>query len=385
MSVATTAPPRARLRAWWTGSQSMRTPNSVLLVLGVAVLNVIGLVMVLSASSIRSIDDKGDPWWFFQRQVMWTVLGIAGFVVASRLDYRRWRRFTAPLLIFAIGLLVIVLIPGIGIKVDGARRWLGYGPLTVQPSEIAKLALLIFSADVLARRETEVGDWKKALRPILLVLFTVSVLMMLEPDLASLMVIGVIVIATLVVGGVRVRHLSAIALFAIVGVTTFAFMVPWRRARMFSFLDPASDPTNTGYQVTQSLIAIVRGGWSGVGLGAGRAKWRFLPAAHTDFIFAVIGEELGLIGCMLVVGLFALLAVIGIRTAARAPDRFGMILAAGATAWVLGQAVLNLSAVVGVLPVTGVPLPFVSFGGTALISTMVGAGVLVNVARQGRS
>ncbi len=373
------------VRRWWVRSESTRTPNSVLLVLGVAVLNIVGLVMVLSASSVRSIDVSGTPWSFFERQLMWTALGAVGFVVVSRIDYRAWRRITVPLLAIAIGLLFVVLVPGLGIKVDGARRWLGYDQLRLQPSEIAKLALLVFAADVLTRREHEVGQWRRALRPIGLVLVLVTILMMAEPDLASMMVIAVIVIATLVVGGVRMRHLGILGGAAIIGVTIAAFASPWRRARMLSFLDPTNDPNNTGYQVTQSLIALTRGSWTGVGLGAGRSKWRFLPAAHTDFIFAVIGEELGLVGCAMVVGLFALIAVIGVRTAARAPDRFGMIIATGATAWIVGQAVLNLGAVVGVLPVTGVPLPFVSFGGTALVTTMAAAGMLVNVARQGRS
>ena len=387
---STTAVPSAprwfsRVRIWWAQSESTRTPNSVLLVLGIVILNIVGLVMILSASSVLSIDDKGSPWWFFERQLMWTAVGSVGFLVASRIDYRMWRRSVLPLLIGAFGLLFVVLIPGVGIKVDGARRWLGFGQFRLQPSEIAKLALLMFTADVLTRRENVVADWRQSLRPIVLVLACVAVLMMAEPDLASLMVIAVMVVAILVVGGVRGRHLGVLGAAGAVLVTFAATAVSWRRARMLSFLDPFADRANTGYQVVQSLIATGSGGWTGVGLGAGRAKWQFLPAAHTDFIFAVIGEELGLLGCALVVGLFVLIAVIGIRTAARAPDRFGALVAAGATAWIVGQAVLNLGAVVGLLPVTGVPLPFVSFGGTALISTMVGAGILVNVARQGRS
>ena len=389
MTSTTTAPaaPRlfTRLRSWWAQSESTRTPNSVLLVLGIVVLNIVGLVMVLSASSVRSIDDKGSPWWFFERQVMWTAVASVGFLVASRIDYRTWRRWVLPLLIGSLALLVVVLVPGVGIKVDGARRWLGFGQFRLQPSELAKLAVLMFTADVLTRREAVVADWKLSLRPIVVVLGCVAVLMMAEPDLASLMVIAVMVVATLVVGGIRGRHLGLLGAIGAALVTLAATAVPWRRARMLSFLDPFADRANTGYQVVQSLIATGSGGWTGVGLGAGRAKWQFLPAAHTDFIFAVIGEELGLVGCALVVGLFALIAVIGIRTAARAPDRFGALVAAGATAWIVGQAVLNLGAVVGLLPVTGVPLPFVSFGGTALISTMIGAGILVNVARQGRS
>ncbi|MGZ4677921.1 MAG: putative lipid II flippase FtsW [Acidimicrobiia bacterium] len=375
-----------RVRGWLARHDATRTPNSVLLVLAVAVLNVVGLVMVLSASSVQALDATGTPWSVFQKQMQWTALGAIAFVLASRFDHRRWRRLVPLLLGVAFLLLTIVLIPGVGIYVDGARRWLGSGQLRLQPSEIAKFALLVFCADVLARRQHEVADFKRALWPIVIVLGAVAVLMMLEPDLASFMVIAGMVGAMLIVGGVRTRHIAAVSAAGLALVTMFSFTVSWRRARMLSFLGGGTqDAKNAGYQVTQSLIALSRGGWTGVGLGAGRAKWHFLPAAHTDFIFAVIGEELGLVGCALVIGLFVVIAVVGVRTALRAPDRFGTVLAAGATAWIIGQAVLNLGAVVGVLPVTGVPLPFVSFGGTALVSTMVGAGVLVNVARQGRS
>jgi len=285
-----------------------------------------------------------------------------------------------PLLLgIAFVLLAAVLVPGIGIYSDGARRWLGSGQFRLQPSEIAKFALLVFCADVLARRQHETADWRRSLRPIVSVLGGVALLMMLEPDLASFMVIAVMVVAMLVVGGIRPRHLAALAAAGVAMVTMFSFVVPWRRARMFSFFSGGQDAHAAGYQVTQSLIAMARGGWTGVGLGAGRAKWNFLPAAHTDFIFAVIGEELGVLGCALVVGLFVLIAVIGIRTAHRAPDRFGTVLAVGATAWIVGQAVLNLGAVVGVLPVTGVPLPFVSYGGSSMFAGLLAVGLLQNI------
>jgi len=375
-----------RVRQWAARHDAVRTPNSVLLVLAVAVLNVVGLVMVLSASSVSSLDATGTPWSTFVKQLEWTAIGALGFFLASRFDHRKWRRFVPLLLGVSFVLLFVVLIPGVGIYVDGAQRWIGSGQFRLQPSEIAKFALLIFCADVLARRQHETDDYRRALRPIVLVLALVALLMMIEPDLASFMVIAVMVGTMLVIGGVRFRHLGALAGAGLLLIATFSFVVPWRRARMLSFFGGGRhDAANTGYQVTQSLLALSRGGWTGVGLGAGRAKWHFLPAAHTDFIFAVIGEELGVLGCALVIGLFVVIAVIGVRTAARAPDRFGTVLAAGATAWIVGQAVLNLGAVVGVLPVTGVPLPFVSFGGTALVSTMIGAGVLVNVARQGRA
>ncbi len=371
------------LRRVWTNAGTQRTTTYLLLLMVVAVLNVIGVVMVLSASSVQSLDSKGTAWWFFERQLLWTGLGVMGFAVASRVDYRAWRRYTVPFLAAATALLIVVLIPGVGIWVDGSRRWLGVGSWRVQPSEIAKLALLVYAADVLTRQEQRVGDWRKALRPVMLVFLLFAALVMKEPDLASTMVLTIILIALLIVGGIRARHLAAIGGAAIATVTVFAIAVPWRRARLLTFLDPWHDKSNTGYQVTQSLIALGSGGWTGVGLGASRAKWRFLPAAHTDFIFAIIGEELGLFGCILVVGLFGALAYLGVRTALRAPDRFGMLLAGGITAWIVGQAVINIGAVVGLLPVSGIPLPFVSFGGTALLFTMIAAGLLGNVARQG--
>lgn len=371
------------LRRGWTEAGTQRTSTYLLLLMVVAVLNVIGVVMVLSASSVQSLDSKGTAWWFFERQLLWTGLGVMGFAVASRVDYRMWHRYTVPFLALASVLLVLVLIPGFGLWVDGSRRWLGYGTWRIQPSEIAKLALLVFAADVLTRQEQRLGDWRKALRPVMLVFLVFAVLIMTEPDLASTMVLTVILGAVLVVGGIRARHLAVIGGLAVAGVTAFALLVPWRRARMLTFLDPWHDKSNAGYQVTQSIIALGSGGWTGVGLGASRAKWRFLPAAHTDFIFAIVGEELGLFGCLLVVGLFAALAYLGIRTALRAPDRFGMLLAGGITAWIVGQAVINIGSVVGLLPVTGIPLPFISFGGTALLFTMIAAGLLGNVARQG--
>ncbi|MGZ4735039.1 MAG: putative lipid II flippase FtsW [Acidimicrobiia bacterium] len=371
------------LRRGWTKAGTQRTSTYLLLLMVIAVLNVIGVVMVLSASSVQSLDSKGTAWWFFERQLLWTGLGVAGFAVASRVDYRSWRRYTVPFLAVATALLVLVLIPGFGLWVDGSRRWLGFGTWRIQPSEIAKLALLVFAADVLTRQQRVLGDWRKALRPVMLVFIVFACLIMKEPDLASTMVLTVILGAVLVVGGIRARHLAVIGGAAVAGVTLFALMVPWRRARMLTFLDPWHDKSNAGYQVTQSIIALGSGGWTGVGLGASRAKWRFLPAAHTDFIFAIVGEELGLFGCLLVIGLFAALAYLGVRTAVRAPDRFGMLLAGGITAWIVGQAVINIGSVVGLLPVSGIPLPFVSFGGTALLFTMIAAGLLGNVARQG--
>src|SRR3954453_6250835 len=366
-------------------ASTARSSTALLLVATVAVLNVVGVVMVLSASSVASLTDYGSPWYFFFRQIMWTVLGLGAFVFALRFDYRKWRSLIRPLLIASVVLLVVVLVPGIGIYVSGSRRWLGMGMLRFQPSEIAKLALLLYAADLVSRRAGELHDWRRVVRPAMLVLALCTALVMKEPDLGSAMVLAIVVLAVLVAGGAKKRHLAVVFGLGISAVTFLALAEPYRRTRRLTFLDPFAAASNSGYQISQALIALGRGGFTGVGLGAGRAKWNFLPNAHTDFIFAIIGEELGLIGCFLVMGLFIAFAVLGARAALRAPDRFGALLAAGATVWVVGQAVINIGAVVGLLPVTGIPLPFVSFGGSALITTMLATGILVNVARQGRN
>jgi cell division protein FtsW len=372
------------LRRRWVSAGAARPPNYLLLAATIGVLNVVGAVMVLSASSVSSLTDYGSAWYFFQRQIAWTAVAVAAFMITARIDYHSWRRWVRPLLLVSGALLFVVLIPGIGIEVAGSRRWLGTGALRFQPTEIAKLALLVFAADVVARRAKELHDWRRVLRPVLLVMALLGALVLREPDLDSTIVLMLIAFTVLIVGGVRLRHLAVVGSVTAVAGTLLALSEPYRRARMFAFLNPSSDASSTGYQISQSLIAVGSGGLTGVGLGAGRAKWLFLPNAHTDFIFAIIGEELGLLGCTLVVALFVAFAVLGTRAALRAPDRFGTLLAAGVTAWVVGQAAINIGAVIGLLPVSGIPLPFVSFGGSALVFTMAAAGILGNVARQER-
>jgi cell division protein FtsW len=372
------------LRKRWVAAGATRPPNYVLLVATIGVLNIVGAVMVLSASSVASLTDYGSAWYFFERQATWTAVGAVAFMLTARIDYRSWRRWVRPLLVLSGVLLVAVLIPGIGHQVAGSRRWLGTGFLRFQPTEVAKLALLVFAADVVSRRAKELHDWRRVLRPVLLVLGAFGLLVLREPDLDSTVVLTLVAFTVLIVGGVRLRHLAVVGSVGAAVVGLLAIAEPYRRARMLTFLHPFADSSNAGYQISQSLIALGSGGVSGVGLGEGRAKWFFLPNAHTDFIFAIIGEELGLLGCLLVVGLFVAFAVLGTRAALRAPDRFGTLLAAGVTAWVVGQAAINIGAVIGLLPVSGIPLPFVSFGGTALVFTMSAAGILGNVARQAR-
>jgi cell division protein FtsW len=376
---------RAARQAWREGGHA-RPPAYYALLSNILVLNLVGLVMVLSSSSVEALANYGSSWLFFKRQLLWTILGLAAMAAASRFDYRRLQRHVGLLLVASAGLLILVLVPHVGISANGSTRWLGLGPMRFQPSELAKLAILVYAADVLTRRAPLVGDWREVLRPVALVFCFFGGLVMLQPDMGTTIVMAILTGTVLFVGGLRMRHLLLVGAGGLAAGAVLAVIEPYRRARLLSFVDPFSDVhvQAGGYQVAQSLIALGSGGWTGVGLGAGRAKWLFLPNAHTDFIFAVIGEELGLVGCALVVFLFGALTVFGVRAALRAPDRFGTLLAAGITGWVVGQALVNIGAVTGLLPVTGVPLPFVSFGGSALLFTMAATGILLNVARQGR-
>jgi cell division protein FtsW len=350
----------------------------------VVVLNLFGLLMVLSASAVTALYEYGSPWYQFQRQFMWLSIGSVALLVALRIDYRRWRRLSGWLLAASVGLLVLVLVPGLGVNVNGSSRWLGYGQLRMQPSEMAKLAVVLFVADLLARRGDKVRDWRLGLKPVMVVFFVVAVLFLLQPNLGTTVILATVVLIMLYVAGTPLRPLGVTVGILGVGAVVLAFIEPYRFRRLMAFRDPWADPLNTGFQTVQSQTGIANGGLLGTGLGEGRAKWGFLPEAHTDFIYAIIGEELGLLGALTVVGLFVALGLLGVRVALRAPDRFGMLVATGVTAWILVQAFVNVGAVVGVLPITGVPLPFVSAGGSSLVFTMAAAGILLNIARQAR-
>lgn len=359
-----------------------RSSTFVILIGIVAVLNVIGLVMVLSASTVNDLYQEGSSWYSFRRQIMWVLLGLVAMACTLRIDYRAWRRWSRHLLIASIGTLLLVLVPGVGLSRNGATRWLGAGSLTFQPSELAKVAVLVFVADLLARRWDRMGDLHATLYPVLLVLAVVAGLVMAQPNLGTTIILSSIVMVQLFVAGVPLSPLAGMGAVGTAGALALALSKDYRRERITAFLDPWADPLNTGYQTIQAGAGMASGGVDGVGLGAGRAKWGFLPETHTDFIFAVIGEELGLIGSMVVLSLFIAFGVFGIRTALHAPDPFGSLLAAGLTTWIVIQAVVNIGAVVGALPITGVPLPFVSFGGSSMVVTMGACGMLLNVARQ---
>lgn len=359
-----------------------RTGYFVWLFAAVVLLALLGLVMVLSASAASALREQGSSWYYFERHAMWLVLGCAAMFVTMRVDYRFWRRMVKPVFLVAVTLLTLVLIPGVGVTVNGSTRWIALGPFPLQPSELAKLALVLFCADLLARRE----DWIPSLllRPVLVVFGYVAFLLMAQPNLGTTLIAAVIVGTLLFSAGVPIRNFVPVATAGAVLATVAAIAEPYRMRRLVGFRDIWSNRADEGYQTFQSLISISNGGITGVGLGASRGKWGYLPYAHTDFIFSIIAEELGLVGALTVILLFLAIGVLGMATAAHAPDRFGMLVAMGITAWILVQAFMNIGVALGVLPVTGVPLPFLSSGGSSLIVTLAAFGILMNIARHAR-
>ncbi len=374
---------RDRSPAGWIVRLRATSTATVLLVV-IGALCVLGLVMVGSASDVESLALYGSPWSILIKEILWMALGVAVLVVASKMDYRRWRRVSTVLLILTILLLLVVLVPGIGVQVMGSSRWIGFGQFRIQPSELLKLTLALFGADLLARRLDRGATYRTMAGPLLLATGAAGLLVLMQPDLGTAIVLGCIALALLFGSGVPVRPvLKIIALLGTLALFV-AIVSPYRRARILSFLDPGAHSSTSGYQVVQSLIGLGSGHLFGLGLGSGREKWGYLPNAHTDFIFSVIGEELGLIGALFVLALLGALAWFGLRAAMRAPDRFGSMLAVALVAWISAETAINVGAVIGVLPVTGIPLPFISFGGSSLVITMAAAGILVNVARHER-
>jgi cell division protein FtsW len=371
----TTAPARPR-----RGTRRALLSTQQAIVALVGTLCAVGLIMVLSASAYTSLQFYGSVWTIFERQVLWMVLGTMAFVLTARVRYDRWRRLRIVLPLATIVLLLAVLVPGVGVVAGGSSRWIGVGLLRIQPSELMKLALAVFAADILTRRADRMDRPVAVVVPLLALLAVSGVLVLKQPDMGTALVLAFITFALLYAGGVPLRPvLKALGVTAVIGLIV-GLAEPYRRARLLSFLDPFAHAKGSGYQVVQSLVGLGSGHLYGLGLGGGREKWGLLPNAHTDFIFSVIGEEGGLIGTLFVLALFAALAVYGLRAASRAPDRFGALLAVAATCWITSQAVINIGAVIGVLPVTGIPLPFISFGGSSLVITLVAAGILVNVA-----
>ena len=357
--------------------------TTMLLVL-VVVLVVVGLGVTMSASSAVALDftESEDQWYFLKRQLVGVGLGTIALIVFSRIPYRFYRKAALPLFLLTIGLLVAVEVNGV--TAGGATRWLRLpGIPSFQPSELAKVSVVFVLAYLLEKKARLLSNFPHFIVPVAAILGIVGVLVIRQPDLGTLIIIGAAAMAVIVASDVPMKFILVIGLVAVLATTYLAFDADYRAARFDAFLDPYADPSGDGYQLIQGYYALGNGGVFGVGLGASRARWFYLPNAHTDFIFAIIGEETGLIGGLTVIGLFIALAVAGWIVASRAPDGFGRMVAAGITVWLSFQALVNIGGVLGVIPITGIALPFVSFGSTALAVSMGAIGILVNIAQSG--
>ncbi|CAB4919254.1 unannotated protein [freshwater metagenome] len=343
---------------------------------------ILGVVMVLSASSILSFRETGSPYSIAQRQALFAGIGLVLMAVAMRLPVATWRKLAVPVLIVAVVLLMVVLIPGIGVVVNGQRNWIDIaGPFRLQPSEFAKYALVLWSADLLARREGRLDTWKRLLMPLLPVSCLLIGLVLLEGDFGNVLMLVAIVVGVLFAAGAPMRLFAVLGGVFAMAVVALTLVAPHRMSRFTIWLNPQGDPLGDGYQLIQGQYALGSGGLWGVGLGASREKWGSLPEAHTDFIFPVIGEELGLVGTVALLVLFAAIAVATFRLATISTRFYVRLAAAGVGSWLVVQAVVNIGAVLGLLPIAGVPLPLVSYGGSSLIPTLVALGMLMSFAR----
>ncbi len=345
------------------------------------VLVVIGLGATQSASSVVAFDQTEDPYHFFKRQLVGVGVGTIALLVASRVPYRFYKKIALPMFIGSVALLVAVLIDGI--EINGARRWLAAPGFTFQPSEIAKVSVVFVLAFVFERKAKLLNRFGHFIVPVMATVGVVGFLIMKEPDLGTMLVVLAAAMAVIMASDAPIRYILMLGMVAVAVTALLAFSETYRADRITAFLNPYADSSGDGYQLIQGYYALGNGGIFGVGLGASRARWFYLPNAHTDFIFAIIGEETGLLGGLTVIALFVVLGVTGWVVASRAPDGFGRMVAAGITVWLSFQALINIGGVLGVIPITGIALPFVSFGSTALIVSMAALGVLVNIAQSG--
>ena len=346
------------------------------------ILSIIGVIMISSASI--SIGERffSDPYWFLRRQVIWWAISFICFIIASRINYRSYQKFSYFIILIVIGLLALVLIPGFSSEIGGARRWLNLWFFNLQPSEFAKLALVILFSDSLDRRYRQDLSIKGILFPPFFILCLVTILIFLEPDMSTVIVIWVIVFILLFIGNVRLKHILGLGLIGTVVTIGYMFLEDYRRERIFAFINQSGNTEGVNFQVTQSLIALGSGQVIGLGLGNSVQKYSYLPELHTDFIFAIIGEEFGLVGTIFIVILYILFTIFGIRVCIKAKDYFGRVMAAGFVGLIIIPALINISVVIGLLPVTGLSLPFISFGGSSLLASMISVGILLNISRR---
>lgn len=354
---------------------------ATMLLVIVVVLVVIGLGATQSASSAIALDRNADRFYYFKRQMIGVGVGTVALLFTSRFPYRLYRKLAVPSFLVTVGLLIAVL--AVGERRGGATRWLDVSGFTFQPSELAKVTVVFVLALLLERKHKLLTRFSHLLVPLVVTVGVVTLLIIRQPDLGTLIIVAAAAMAVVMASDAPFRFVAVVGLAAVLVTAFLAFDVDYRSARIEGFLDPYADSKGNGYQVIQGYYALGNGGIFGVGLGASRARWFYLPNAHTDFIFAIIGEETGLIGGLTLIGLFVVLAVAGWVVATRAPDRFGRMVAAGLTVWISFQALVNIGGVLGAVPITGIALPFVSFGSTALVMAMASVGILVNISQSG--
>lgn len=354
-------------------------PDFILFITTLALVG-IGLIMVFSSSAVTSSVEHGNAYYFFKRQLMWAGIGLLTMIVIMRINYLRLKDLAFPIMIISVVCLLLVLTP-LGIEAKGSTRSLGLGGLSFTPSELVKLAMVMFLAKTMEINLDKIKSFKNGVLPYVFIMALVCALIMLQPDLGTSFTVAGTVFCMLMVAGAQWIHLGGLALTGVGAVALAILLAPYRAERFLAFLNPWKYPSDQGFQTIQSLYALGSGGLFGMGLGRSRQKFFYLPEQHTDFIFAIWAEELGFMGAILVLTLFLLFAWRGFRIAINAPDTFGSLLAAGITIMILFQAFVNIGVVSGALPVTGITLPFISYGGSSLLFTMAGVGLLLNVSR----
>src|SRR3989344_4482548 len=353
-----------------------------ILLLAILGLTLFGLIMIGSASSVLAERFRTDAFYFLRHQLTYGgVVGMGMFLVGYFVPYWRWRPLALPALLVALVLLVLVFVPGLQVASGGSARWIGVGPITIQPSEVTKLAIILYLAALLDRKGEDVRDFRKSVVPFLVILGIITFLIILQPDLGTLVAASAIAAVMVFAGGFRFRHLALIGLG---GVALFSLLIStakYRLARLFVYLHPELDPQGIGYQINQALLAVGSGGVWGLGFGRSRQKYQYLPEPAGDSIFAILSEELGLVRTLCVVAVFVVVGMRGYRVAQGAPDMFGRLLAVGITSWILIQAFVNMAAIMGLVPLTGIPLPFISYGGSALATLLFSSGILLNISK----
>jgi cell division protein FtsW len=333
----------------------------------------VGLIAVADASAPQALNTYGDKFYLFKQQLMWAGVGMVALFVTSKINYKFWEKVATPIFLLSLILLFIVLLPHLGFKALGARRWIDTGLINFQPSEIVKLSLSLFLAKVASKNKNAISYF--------LPLIIVIVLIMLQPDLGTALIVSTIGLGQIFVSGVSLLYFAGAVLIGSLGTLGLVLISPYRKERLLTFLQMERDPLGASYHIRQVLLGLGAGGIFGVGLGASRQKYLFLPEASTDSIFAVIAEELGLIGAAVIIFLFGFFIYKGLKIAMNAPDSFSKVLAVGITAWIGGQAFLNIASMVALVPLTGVPLPFISYGGSGLVTVLSACGILLNISR----